>query len=133
MTGRLDEREAGWIVLPRTFRMPRDEVWKAVTEPKRLERWIGTSRWVRFLAEDPRCRSSTSVCLKIVDPGVDQAKTAGGIATLLEAEGIAFDIGSYRDAPPGLRIWCGATVEQADVEALTLWLDWAFAEIARRG
>ena len=98
-----------------------------------LERWIGTSRWVRFLAEDPRCRSSTSVCLKIVDPGVDQAKTAGGIATLLEAEGIAFDIGSYRDAPPGLRIWCGATVEQADVEALTLWLDWAFAEIARRG
>jgi phosphoserine aminotransferase len=98
-----------------------------------LERWVGDSRWARFLAEDPRCRSNTSVCLKIVDPGVDQAKVAGGIATLLEAEGIAFDIGSYRDAPPGLRIWCGATVEQADVEALTLWLDWAFAEVARRG
>jgi phosphoserine aminotransferase len=97
-----------------------------------LERWVDASRWARFLAEDPRCRSNTSVCLKIADPGVDQAKMASGIATLLEAEGVAFDIGSYRDAPPGLRIWCGATVEQADIEALTLWLDWAFAEVARK-
>ncbi|MEZ5833248.1 MAG: phosphoserine transaminase [Dongiaceae bacterium] len=100
-----------------------------------LEGWVEESRWARFLAEDPKMRSSTSVCLKIIDaqitalPAADQAKAAAGIAALLEKEGVAFDIGSYRDAPPGLRIWCGATVEQADIEALTLWLDWAFAEV----
>jgi phosphoserine aminotransferase len=98
-----------------------------------LERWVASSGWARFLAEDPKARSSTSVCLKIADQDVDQAKVAAGIAGLLEKEGVAFDIGSYRDAPPGLRIWCGATVEQADLEALTLWLDWAFAEIAKKG
>ena len=98
-----------------------------------LERWVASSRWARFLAEDPKARSSTSVCLKIVDPDVDQAKVASGIASLLEKEGVALDIGSYRDAPPGLRIWCGATVERADLEALTPWLDWAFAEIAKKG
>jgi phosphoserine aminotransferase len=98
-----------------------------------LEEWIGASKWAAFLAKDPKMRSSTSVCLKIVDrdvaalPAADQAKFAGAIASLLEKEGVAFDIGSYRDAPPGLRIWCGGTVEQADIEALTLWLDWAFA------
>jgi phosphoserine aminotransferase len=98
-----------------------------------LEEWIGASKWAAFLAKDPKARSSTSVCLKIVDrdvaalPAADQAKFAGAIASLLEKEGVAFDIGSYRDAPPGLRIWCGGTVEQADIEALTLWLDWAFA------
>jgi phosphoserine aminotransferase len=104
-----------------------------------LERWVASSSWARFLAEDPRVRSSTSVCLKIVDrdiaalPPAEQAKVAAGIASLLEKEGVAFDIASYRDAPPGLRIWCGATVDQADIEALTLWLDWAFAEIAKKG
>jgi phosphoserine aminotransferase len=98
-----------------------------------LEEWIGASKWAAFLAKDPKARSSTSVCLKIVDrdvaalPAADQAKSAGAIASLLEKEGVAFDVGSYRDAPPGLRIWCGGTVEQADIEALTLWLDWAFA------
>jgi phosphoserine aminotransferase len=98
-----------------------------------LEEWIGASKWAAFLAKDPKARSSTSVCLKIVDrdvaalPAADQAKFAGAIASLLEKEGVAFDVGSYRDAPPGLRIWCGGTVEQADIEALTLWLDWAFA------
>ena len=98
-----------------------------------LEEWVGASKWAAFLAKDPKARSSTSVCLKIVDrdvaalPAADQAKFAGAIASLLEKEGVAFDIGSYRDAPPGLRIWCGGTVEQADLEALTLWLDWAFA------
>jgi phosphoserine aminotransferase len=103
-----------------------------------LERWIASSSWARFLAEDPSARSNTSVCLKIVAPHVlalpadDQARIAGAIAALLEKEGVAFDIGSYRDAPPGLRIWCGATVDQADVEALTLWLDWAFAETAKK-
>jgi phosphoserine aminotransferase len=98
-----------------------------------LGEWVGASKWAAFLAKDTKARSSTSVCLKIVDrdvavlPAPDQAKFAGAIASLLEKEGVAFDIGSYRDAPPGLRIWCGATVEQADLEALTLWLDWAFA------
>jgi phosphoserine aminotransferase len=100
-----------------------------------LEEWIGASKWAAFLAKDPKARSSTSVCLKIVDrdvaalPAADQAKFAGAITSLLEKEGVAFDLGSYRDAPPGLRIWCGGTVEQADIEALTLWLDWAFATI----
>jgi phosphoserine aminotransferase len=100
-----------------------------------LEEWVGASKWAAFLAKDPKARSSTSVCLKIVDrdvaalPAADQAKFGGAIASLLEKEGVAFDIGSYRDAPPGLRIWCGGTVEQADIEALTLWLDWAFATI----
>ena len=92
-----------------------------------LEEWVRASKWAAFLAKDPKARSSTSVCLKIVDATVDPAKAASGIASLLEKEGVAFDIGSYRDAPPGLRIWCGGTVEQADIEALTLWLDWAFA------
>jgi phosphoserine aminotransferase len=103
-----------------------------------LERWVALCSWARFLAEDPSARSNTSVCLKIVAPHVlalpaaDQASIASGIAALLEREGVAFDVGSYRDAPPGLRIWCGATVDQADIEALTLWLDWAFAEIAKK-
>jgi phosphoserine aminotransferase len=103
-----------------------------------LEGWVAKSSWARFLAEDPKSRSNTSVCLKIVDQGVlalpaaEQATFASAIAGLLEKEGVAFDIGAYRDAPPGLRIWCGATVEQADIEALTLWLDWAFAESKTR-
>jgi phosphoserine aminotransferase len=89
--------------------------------------------WIDFLAKDPAIRSNTSVCLKIVDPAVGKlpadAQTAfvKGIAAALEKEGIAYDIDSYRDAPLGLRIWCGSTAERADVEALTLWLDWAFA------
>jgi phosphoserine aminotransferase len=103
-----------------------------------LESWVAGSNWARFLAEDPRTRSNTSVCLKIIDkeiavlPAADQAKFAATIVSLLEKEGVAYDIGAYRDAPPGLRIWCGATVEQADIEALTLWLDWAFAETKTR-
>jgi phosphoserine aminotransferase len=103
-----------------------------------LESWVAGSSWARFLADDPRTRSNTSVCLKIVDkeiavlPAEDQAKFAAAIASLLEKEGVAYDIGAYRDAPPGLRIWCGATVDQADIEALTLWLDWAFAETKSR-
>ena len=99
-----------------------------------LARWVERAPWVDFLAEVPATRSTTSVCLKIVDPGFRaldaerQAKFAKAIADRLEAEGAAYDIGAYRDAPPGLRIWAGATVETSDLEALTPWLDWAFAE-----
>ena len=95
-----------------------------------LEKWVAKSDWAAFLAEDPATRSNTSVCLKIAAPaGADQAKFAAALATLLEKEGVALDIGSYRDAPPGLRIWCGATVDTTDVEALTPWLDWAFQNV----
>ncbi len=100
---------------------------------KILENWVAATDWIDFLAADPACRSNTSVCLKIVDPRVtalsseDQAAFAKSIASTLEQEGVALDIGGYRDAPPGLRVWAGATVEAADVEALCPWLDWAFA------
>ncbi|MCC7251541.1 phosphoserine transaminase [Hyphomicrobium sp.] len=95
--------------------------------------WIDRTPWVQNLAVDPATRSNTSVCLKIVDqeiaalPAAEQTAFVKALAARLDAEGVAFDIGSYRDAPPGLRIWTGATVEAADVEALTPWLDWAFA------
>jgi len=96
--------------------------------------WVARTPWIAFLAGDPAIRSNTSVCLKVVDPAVlklvpeAQAKFVKGIAAMLEKEGVAYDIDAYRAAPPGLRIWCGATVERTDVEALTLWLDWAFAK-----
>jgi phosphoserine aminotransferase len=99
-----------------------------------LEAWAVKTPWIDFLAEDPACRSNTSVCLKVVDPAVTalpedgQAAFAKRLAQMLEKEGVALDIGGYRDAPPGLRVWCGATVERDDLEALTPWLDWAFAE-----
>ena len=99
-----------------------------------LEAWAAKTPWIDFLAEDPACRSNTSVCLKVVDPAVTalpedgQAAFAKRLAQVLEKEGVALDVGGYRDAPPGLRVWCGATVERDDLEALTPWLDWAFAE-----
>ena len=99
-----------------------------------LADWARRTPWVDFLATSPALRSNTSVCLKVVDPAVtrlsadDQAAFAKTLAGLLEKEGVAYDIAYYRDAPPGLRIWCGATVEASDVEALTPWLDWAFAQ-----
>jgi phosphoserine aminotransferase len=95
--------------------------------------WVARAGWIDFLARDPNLRSNTSVCLKVVDPAVGrlspdaQAAFVKGIAAALEKEGVAYDIDAYRDAPPGLRIWCGSTVENNDVEALTLWLDWAYA------
>ncbi len=99
-----------------------------------LTDWVARTDWVDFLAEAPGTRSCTSICLKIVDPSVatlpvdaQQAFTKK-MTSLLAAEGVAYDIGAYRDAPPGLRIWGGATVERADLEALLPWLDWAFAE-----
>ncbi len=101
--------------------------------------WAARSGWAANLARDPATASNTSVCLVFSDPAVEAggaeaaAAIAKGIASTLEQEGVAFDIGSYRDAPAGLRIWCGATVETADLEALTPWLDWAFAvEKAKR-
>jgi phosphoserine aminotransferase len=101
-----------------------------------LADWVAKTPWVDFLAEDPAARSNTSVCLKVVDAQVTglsadaQADFAKKLASVLEKEGVALDIGGYRDAPPGLRIWCGATVETSDLDALTPWLDWAFASVA---
>ncbi len=98
-----------------------------------LDRFVAASPWLGHLARVAETRSNTSVCLSIVDPAVaaldadGQAAFAKGLVAALEKEGVAYDIGAYRDAPPGLRIWCGATVETADLEALLPWLDWAFA------
>ena len=98
--------------------------------------WAAHMPWVEFLADDPTTRSTTSICLKIVAPwfaGLTldaQAAAAKRLAALLEDEGVAYDIGAYRDAPPGLRIWGGATVEAADIAALLPWLDWAEAQVA---
>ncbi|ACK50346.1 phosphoserine aminotransferase [Methylocella silvestris BL2] len=94
--------------------------------------WVERTPWVAFLAKDPAIRSTTAACLKIIDPAVTsggkqaEAAFAAEIVNFLEAEGLAFDVNSYRDAPPGLRIWCGATVDAADLEALTHWLDYAY-------
>ena len=102
---------------------------------KVLADWVAKTPWVDFLAATPEIRSNTSVCLKVVDPKITalpedaQADFAKKLASLLEKEGAALDIGGYRDAPAGLRIWCGATVEASDLEALTPWLDWAFATV----
>ena len=101
-----------------------------------LAAWVEGAAWIDFLAKDPAIRSNTSVCLEVVDPRVaalpaeGRADFAKRLAALLEKEGVALDIGGYRDAPPGLRIWCGATVEADDLEALTPWLDWAFSTLA---
>ena len=97
-----------------------------------LDAWVEETPWVEHLAADPAIRSNTSVCLRFAPDavrGLDEAgqrALAGSIDSLLENEGAAFDVAGYRDAPPGIRIWCGATVETADVEALGPWLDWAF-------
>ena len=97
-----------------------------------LETFVAENDWIDFLAQDPATRSNTSVCLKFTDARItDGAGFAKAVAKRLETEGVAFDIGAYRDAPPGLRIWCGSTVETTDLQALMPWLKWAFdAEIA---
>jgi len=100
-----------------------------------IAEWVARTAWVDFLARAPETRSNTSVCLKIVDAEVMALPPAlrdafpGRMANLLDAENVAKDIGSYRDAPPGLRIWTGATVERSDLEALISWLDWAFEQV----
>ena len=100
-----------------------------------IENWVEKSNWIGFLPEVTEQRSNTGVCLKIVDdwyqslPKAEQAAHAKAIVSMLDKEAVAYDIGAYRDAPAGLRIWCGGTVETSDVELLLPWLDWAFAEI----
>lgn len=102
---------------------------------KVLKDWVSATPWIAFLAEDPATLSNTSVCFKIVDPWYtalseeQQQDGAKKIASLLEAEGVAYDIGAYRDAPAGLRIWAGATVEASDLKALLPWLDWAYSQV----
>ena len=107
---------------------------RADDNAKVIANWVARTPWIDFLASDPSIRSNTSVCLKVVDPEVvklppeAQAKFVKALSAMLEKEGVAYDIDAYRDAPSGLRIWCGATVEASDVEALTLWLDWAYGQ-----
>jgi phosphoserine aminotransferase len=97
-----------------------------------LTEWVARTAWVDFLVADAAIRSNTSVCLKVVDervtslPQPGQTDFAKSLAALLEKEGVALDAASYRSAPPGLRLWCGATIERSDVQRLTPWLDWAF-------
>jgi phosphoserine aminotransferase len=107
---------------------------RADANAKVIADWVARTPWIAFLCEDPALRSNTSVCLKVVDPAVlklsaeAQAKFVKSLSAMLEKEGVAYDIDAYRDAPPGLRIWCGSTVEAGDLEALTAWLDWAYAQ-----
>ena len=101
---------------------------RADANAEALDRWVQQSPWIEHLAQDPAIRSNTSVCLQFSDRSDEDANRARQkmIAKLLEQQDAAYDVGAYRDAPPGLRIWCGATVETADIEALGPWLDWAW-------
>jgi phosphoserine aminotransferase len=107
---------------------------RTLANAKALGEWVGRSAWVEYLCVEPALRSPTSICLKLSDPALttlsidEQNAFCKKLTGLLEKEGAAFDVGAYRDAPPGLRIWCGATVEADDVKALTAWLDWAYEE-----
>ncbi|MGL4264515.1 MAG: phosphoserine transaminase [Afipia sp.] len=107
---------------------------RADANTKALADWKAKTPWVDFLAADPAIRSNTSVCLKVIDPAITalspdaQADFAKKLVAAVEKEGAGYDFAHYRDAPAGLRIWCGATVEAKDVEILTQWIDWAFAE-----
>jgi phosphoserine aminotransferase len=95
-----------------------------------LDRWVSQSAWIEHLAADRAIRSNTSVCLQFADRSDEDANKTRqkAIVKLLESEEAAYDLGAYRDAPPGIRIWCGATVETSDIEALTPWLDWAWEQ-----
>lgn len=108
---------------------------RANANSRALSDWVARTGWIDFLAKDPKIRSNTSICLKIVDPAIANlpveahAGLVQAMIDLLDREGVAYDIASYRDAPIGFRIWCGATVETSDVEALTYWLDFAFETV----
>jgi len=107
---------------------------RADANTKVIADWVARTPWVDFLAREPSIRSNTSVCLKVVDPALTslsadaQSAFAKALAGAVEKEGAGYDLGHYRDAPAGLRIWCGATIESRDVEILTQWLDWAFVK-----
>jgi phosphoserine aminotransferase len=107
---------------------------RANANTKVIADWVARTPWIEFLAREPAIRSNTSVCLKVVDPVVTslsadaQSAFAKALAGAVEKEGAGYDLGHYRDAPAGLRIWCGATIEADDVEILTQWLDWAFVK-----
>ncbi|MBV8509499.1 MAG: phosphoserine transaminase [Xanthobacteraceae bacterium] len=107
---------------------------RAEANTKVLADWVARTPWIDFLASEPSIRSNTSVCLKVVDPAITslsadaQSAFAKALAGAVEKEGAGYDLAHYRDAPAGLRIWCGATIEARDVEVLTQWLDWAFAK-----
>jgi phosphoserine aminotransferase len=107
---------------------------RADANTKVLADWVARTSWIDFLASEPSIRSNTSVCLKVVDPAITslsadaQSAFAKALAGAVEKEGAGYDLAHYRDAPAGLRIWCGATIEARDVEVLTQWLDWAFAK-----
>ena len=102
-----------------------------------MEDWVERTEWVDFLAREPRFRSNTSVCLSVVDSAfkrlspADQAALTSRVVSSLAEEGVGYDLGSYRDAPPGLRIWCGPTVVRSDLEALLPWIDWAYRAVTR--
>jgi len=107
---------------------------RADANAKVIHDWVGQTSWIANLAEDPATRSNTSVCLKIVDPAITSLSVDAqwafvkDLVALIEQQGAAYDIATHRDAPPGLRIWCGCTVERSDLAALTPWIDWAFAQ-----
>jgi phosphoserine aminotransferase len=116
--------------LPELIRRSRDNL-------AAVAAWVDRTPWVEFLASDPAIRSSTSICLRIVDewftglPAEEQAKVPKKIVSLLQDEGAAYDLGSYRDAPPGLRLWGGATVSKSDLEAVFPWLEWVYEEVKK--
>ena len=107
---------------------------RADANTKLIADWVARTSWIENLATDPKTRSNTSVCLKIVDPAITALSTDAqwafvkDMVALIEKEGVAYDFANHRDALPGLRIWCGATIEQSDVEALLPWLEWAYAK-----
>jgi phosphoserine aminotransferase len=108
---------------------------RADSNARVISRFVKRTPWISFLAENPRTRSNTSVCLTFTDPAVlalpaeGRAAFAKDVAQLIEKEGAGYDIAAYRDAPPGLRIWCGATVQSRDLKALVPWIEWAHAEV----
>jgi phosphoserine aminotransferase len=109
----------------------RELIARADANAAALDQWVQSADWIEHLASDPAIRSNSSVCLRFTDRSDPEANRARqkAMVNLLEAEDAAYDIGAYREAPSGLRIWCGATIETADIEALGPWLDWAWEQV----